>query len=124
LSASCLFFALVNFIFIQSPLSFNSFTFYVTAIVLLISAMIYLYHLLINLPQEKVQTLPMLWIAFGTIAYYSGTMFIFLFNNLLVQHFPQTHQRLWVLHNSLGVLKNLFFFIALWVSFRNRVLRS
>jgi hypothetical protein len=124
LFACCLLFSLGNFAFIQTAFSFNSYTFYATAITLMVAAIAYLAYLLTELPSERIQSFPMFWIAFGTLAYYSGTMFLFLFNNQLVEHFPQTHQRLWVVHNTLGILKNVFFFLSLWVNYRNQASQS
>lgn len=115
---------LVNFVFIQTPLKFNSYTFYSSALVLLVLGITYLLSLVKNLPVDDVKKLPVLWVTFGTITYYSGTTFIFLFSNYLVANFPEVHQKLWVLHNFLATTKNLLFFIAIWVDFKKNTFLS
>lgn len=117
-------FGAINLIFIQTPLRFNSYTFYISAIVLVISGINYLYYLVNRLPIGDVKMHPMLWITLGTFTYYAGTAFIFLFSNYMVSNFPEIHQKIWVLHNLLGVSKNIMFYIALWVNFKSRTSSS
>lgn len=111
-------FCLVNYSVIQSPLKFNSISSYSGALFMLVLALSYLYRLFWNLPVERVQDLPMLWIAFAVLIYFGGTLFLFLFNNYLIDNEPGTHQAIWVLHNMLNVSKNVFLSIALWKHYK------
>ena len=111
--------AILNYAFLQSPKTFNSYTSYVGGILIIILVLRFLYELLAKMPVEKVQTLPLFWIAFGALIYYGGTLFLFLFNNYLLAHLLQDHQWIWVLHNLLNITKNVFLFMALWVNYNN-----
>ncbi len=117
----CFAFAVLNYLFLQTPKTFNSFTAYAGGILIIITALVFLYKLLEERPVEKVQTLPLFWVAFGTLIYHAGTLFLFLFNNYLVAHQPESHQFIWILHNMLNITKNGFLFIALWLSYRTRI---
>jgi hypothetical protein len=116
----CLTFALVNFTFIQTPKTFNTYTSYAGGILMIISALSYLYWLINEMPSERVYKLPLFWIAFGVLVYYGGTLFLFLFNNYLIERLPQSHQTIWILHNLLNVTKNVFLVAALWTQYTNR----
>ncbi|MCI0751414.1 MAG: hypothetical protein L0Y35_06215 [Flammeovirgaceae bacterium] len=111
-------FALLNYLFIQTANSFNTYTSYITGIFLILLAIAYLYRLMSNLVVEKIYNLPMLWIAFGTLVYFSGTLFLFLFNNYLIEHQPGNHQYMWILHNVLNIIKNGFLAIGLWKNYK------
>lgn len=111
-------FCLINYFFGQSPFKFNSISSYSGALFMLVLALSYLYRLFWQLPVERVQDLPMLWIAFAVLIYFGGTLFLFLFNNYLIDNEPGTHQAIWVLHNMLNVSKNVFLSIALWKHYK------
>lgn len=111
-------FCLINYFFIQSPFKFNSTSSYLGALFMLLLALFYLYRLFRELPVERVQDLPMLWIAFAVLIYFGGTLFLFLFNNYLIANEPGTHSAIWILHNMLNVAKNVFLSIALWKHYR------
>jgi hypothetical protein len=85
---------------------------------MLVLALTYLYRLFRELPVERVQDMPMLWIAFAVLIYFGGTLFLFLFNNYLIDNEPGTHRAIWVLHNMLNVSKNVFLSIALWKHYK------
>lgn len=115
-------FAVINFSFIQQPYQFNTYSSYLGSLLLLLFSVVYLNKLMNNLQVDAIQSLPMFWISFGVLAYFGGTLFLFLFNNVLMKHQPTNHQLVWVLHNVLNITKNLFFAIALWKSSKDRVL--
>ncbi len=116
-----LLFALINFIFIQGPFSFNSYSDYAGAIILLLYSLYSLYRLLKELPVENIHQLPLLWISFGVLVYYAGTLFLFLFNNYMLTYYLKTHPSVWILHNILNVIKNLLFAVALWQPYRQKM---
>jgi hypothetical protein len=116
-----LLFALINFIFIQKPFIFNSYTNYTGAIILLIFSLHNLNCLLRDLPDEKIYRIPSLWISFGILVYYGGTLFLFLFNNFLLTYYLNDLRSIWILHNVLNVIKNLLFAVALWQPYRQKM---
>jgi len=116
----CLLFAVINFLFIQTPKVFNTYTAYAGGILIITVALNYIYFIINETYIEKIQTLPLFWLSFGVLVYYGGTLFLFLFNNYLIEHFQTGNQVAWVLHNLLNVVKNIFLFIALWVHHKRR----
>lgn len=120
---ACIGFGLYNFLFLQTPKALNSYTSYAAAILMIISALSFLYQLMNEIPVEKIQTLPLFWLAFGVLVYYGGNLFLFLFNNYLIAHLPKSHQTIWVLHNLLNITKNVFFFVTLWINYKSRTSR-
>jgi len=115
----CLLFIFINFFFIETQESFNTNTSYVVGIFMIVMALNYLYQLLSEMPVERIQSFPFLWLCFGVLIYYGGNLFLFLFNNYLMTHSPEIHQNTWVIHNSLNIIKNVFFFATLWVSYKH-----
>ena len=113
-------FGIINFFFIQEPNTFNSYTSYVVALLMIVTALFYLYQLLENLPTEKIQHLPLFWVAFGALIYYGGTLFLFLFSNYVLAGSKENHQTIWILHNVINIIKNIFLFIAIWFSHKRQ----
>jgi hypothetical protein len=111
-------FGLINLSLFQGPWVFNSVSNAVASLILISFCLLYFYQLLNELPIVHVQHLPMFWIAFGVLTYYSGNFFLFLVNNYLLYGEHDTHQLVWILHNLLNLTKNLLFAIALWQSYR------
>lgn len=116
----CLGFSAVNFFFIQTPFEFNTYTAYATGLLMIILALRFLYLVINEAPIEKIQSLPLLWLAFGVLVYYGGTLFIYLFNNYLITHLPENHQSMWVFHDLLNITKNAFFFATIWVNYKGK----
>jgi len=112
-------FSLVNLFLVQSPGVFNSYSNYLFALVLIAACLIFLYRLLKDLPTLDIYRYSSLWIVFAILTYYGGTLFLFLFNNYLLSLSIVSHKAIWILHNSLNILKNLLFALALWQQYRN-----
>lgn len=118
---ACLAFGVFNYFFLETPVVINSHTAYVTGIFMIIVALNYLYQLMSHLPVESVQTLPLFWLAFATLVYYGGTLFLFLFINYLSDHLHQIRNNLWIVHNASNILKNVFFFLTIWVNYKSKM---
>jgi|JI10StandDraft_1071094.scaffolds.fasta_scaffold656717_2 hypothetical protein len=113
-----LIFYIINLVFFQSFFEFNTHSIVVSSLILMFISTHYLYKLLNELPIVYIDKLPMLWVAFAVLFYYSGTFFLFLANNYLLKVFEDDYALLWTLHNLLNVTKNLLFAVALWQSYR------
>jgi len=111
-------FYLVNLIFFQSIFIFNTNSNVVASFILIFLALAYFYKLMHELPSIHVHELPMLWISFAILAYYSGTLFLFLASNYFFRSSNETARMMWILHNLLNITKNILFAIALWHSYR------
>jgi hypothetical protein len=112
-------FYIINISFFQGFFTFNTNAIVVSSLLLIFLSLRYFYKLLIELPSIHIQKLPMLWISFAVLTYYSGTLFIFLASNLLFQSTDEPAVMMWILHNLLNIAKNILFAIALWQSYRN-----
>ncbi|WKZ58657.1 MAG: hypothetical protein QY309_12350 [Cyclobacteriaceae bacterium] len=115
-------FAVINFVFLQTPEVFNSRTSNIGALFIIAMALSYLYHLFKEMPINNILDMPMLWVAFAVLFYFAGTLFLFLLNNYLIVNQPENHQLGWVLHNILNIIKNLFFAVALWKYYKRSML--
>lgn len=111
-------FFLVNIIFFQGPLTFNSVSNVMACLILMPLCMYYFYRLLNDLPTTDIHSLPMLWISFAVLIYYAGNFFLFLVSNYFIKGEEQSHRMLWNLHNLLNITKNILFAVALWQSYR------
>lgn len=107
-------FALLNFSWLQSPFIFNSYSIYVGSVLIILVALYHLHTILRDLPVENIHRLSSLWIAFAALLYYGGNLFLFLFNNYLLEEQVLNHRNFWILHNILNISKNILFTIALW----------
>lgn len=75
------------------------------------------YKLLNELKVMHIHRLPILWISFATLFYYSGSLFVFLSSNYL-EGDTESLSYLWMLPNVLNFIKNILFAIALWQNYR------
>lgn len=84
----------------------------------MITASVALFYKLLNeLKIVNIHRLPILWISFATLFYYSGNLFVFLTSGYL-EDYPDTLILTWMFHNVLNVTKNMLFAVALWQSYR------
>jgi hypothetical protein len=89
----------------------------VTSLVIIVVSIIFFYKLLNELKVVYIHRLPILWIAFAVLLYYSGNLFIFLATPYL-ERVPDSYKIFWTAHNTLNVIKNILFVIALWQSYK------
>lgn len=89
----------------------------VDGLVLIVVSILFFYKLLSELKVVSIHRLPVLWISFATLFYYSGNLFVFLAATYL-----ETDQDylsvFWILHNVLNIIKNVLFAIGLWQSYK------
>lgn len=85
-------------------------------LVLIIISILFFYKLLSELKVVKIHRQPIVWIAFGTLAYYSGNLFVFLAKSYLLN--SGNLGSMWMVHNTLNIMKNILFAIALWQNYR------
>jgi hypothetical protein len=89
----------------------------VDGILLIIVSIVLFYKLLSELKILNIHRLPILWIAFATLFYYSGGLFVFLSAGYL-EGDTQALAWIWTVPNVLNIIKNLLFAIGLWQSYR------
>lgn len=111
-------FFLINYLYIQGPSILNSNSHTVSAVIMIFLSLMYFRHLLIELPEEYIHKLPMIWVNLSVLVYYSGNIFLFIVNNYLTDGIEGNQRLMWVIHNSLNSMKNFLFTIAIWQSLR------
>lgn len=89
----------------------------VASLVLIIVSIVFFYKLLHELKVDAIHRQPILWIAFATLFYYSGNLFLFLTSNYLINQ-TDHFMAMWTLHNILNFTKNILFAVALWQNYR------
>lgn len=89
----------------------------ITSLIIIVVSIIFFYKLLNELKVVYIHRLPILWIAFAVLLYYSGNLFIFLATPYL-EKVPESYKIFWTAHNTLNVIKNTLFSIALWQSYK------
>ena len=115
----CIAISLLDFLVFHGPMVFNSYAAYANGISMIVLSLRFQQRLMKDIRVEKIQNLPLLWLSFGILAYYGGTVFLFLFNNYLIRYFPHSYSSIWVMHNVLNILKNVFLFVCVWKIFKS-----
>lgn len=87
------------------------------SLVLIIVSIQLFYEMLNEMKVEYIHRQPILWIALGVLFYYSGNLFVFIAQSYLL-HKTAVFGSMWMLHNILNFIKNIFFAVALWQSYR------
>lgn len=116
----CSFLFFANLFLGQGIGVFNSYSNSTFGLILIFASLRYFYRLLRDLPEADVYRIPEFWIAAAILSYYAGTLLLFVVNNYLTMGVGGSHQAVWILHNLVNVLKNLFFAIALWHNYHSR----
>jgi len=115
---------LANYFFIQGPFVFNSYTHIISAFIFILLALLYFRRLLIELPSTFPNEIPMVWINLAVLVYYSGNLFLFILNNYFIHELKGNEGAIWTIHNSLNIVKNFLFLMAIWQSLRKTNLSS
>lgn len=109
--------SLINSIFIQTIYTFNSYALTVEAIIIIILSLSTFFLMLNDIVRQHrlglVKSLN--WINSGLFVYYSSSLLIFYFGNLIT-HFLSKESSLytWVLHSFFSMIMYICFFIGLW----------
>lgn len=102
---------LINYAFIQSPYTLNSYAYTMSGVILIVLSLLYFWYLLKNLPETFVHRSPMIWINIAVLLYFGGNLFLFMLYNFFAAGE-------WILHNMLNITKNVLLFVAVWQSQR------
>jgi hypothetical protein len=107
-------FAIADPIFIENIASMNTIPRFINSILLIVLSMLFFYKIFIDMKIFPLGSHPMFWINTGILIYFSGTLFLFIFSNSLMEQSDQTYWESWIIHSILNILLNLFFAIGLW----------
>jgi hypothetical protein len=113
-----LIFASFNFLFIQK-IDNNTFTSSVSAFIITICCVYFYYRLLVDLPVQKLQYMPMFWYSAAFLIYNAGTLFLYLMTPYLVEVLNNDFILYWSFHNILNIIQHIIIIIGLGLDFRN-----
>jgi len=113
----------VNFFFFQKD-ELNTYTKVVGSIIFIFYCVLYYYRLLIDLPVQELQRVPMFWYVTSNLVYNAGTLFLLLFVTYLVEVLHNDLLIYWSFHNILDIIQDLLIMLGLWQDLRNIRLHS
>ncbi|SHH98295.1 hypothetical protein SAMN04488109_6466 [Chryseolinea serpens] len=111
-------FAFVNAFFGQK-MYFNSYTVALSDVILIVYCVTYFYRLLVDLPAQHLQQLPMFWISAAFLIHAAGALFLYLFTAYLTQFFFNDVLIYWTFHNILNIFQEILILIGVAVDLKN-----
>ncbi|SHH98309.1 hypothetical protein SAMN04488109_6467 [Chryseolinea serpens] len=111
-------FAIVNMLFLQKTY-FNSYTVTISNVIAIAYCVAYFYRLLIDLPAQHLQRLPMFWFSAGFLMQAAGALFLYLFTAYLTKFFFDDVLIYWTFHNFLNIFLEILILIGVVVDLRN-----
>ena len=102
----------------------NTYSRAVGSLILIGYCILYLYRLLVDLPVQHLQRVPMFWFNAGILIFNAGNLFLFLFTPYLEEVLNNDMLIYWTFHNILNIVQHLVIMIGLWQDLRNIKLRS
>lgn len=115
-------FTILNSIFIQSILTFASYSLTVESILIIILSLSTYIMLLDDIVRDKLKGLSgsLNWINSGLFIYYSSNLLIFYFGDTITHSFSKEVSRYtWVLHSFFSVIMYCCFFVGIWLRPKN-----
>lgn len=109
--------SLLNSLFVQPVFSFNSYALTLeSALLIILSLSAYILLLKKIVAEKKKGEIKSLnWINSGVFIYYSSTLLIFYFGDLITHSYSRSFNRYtWVLHSFLSIVMYTCFIIGLW----------
>lgn len=94
--------------------SSDSITVTYTFILLIIQSLATFYMLTQRLTHLNITCSPIFWVNTGVLIYFSGTFFLFLFNDYILKFYPKVQIQLWIINSIVNVFYNTFFSIGYW----------
>lgn len=121
--ASFVIFAVINILFWQKN-DLNTYSMAARSLFILLYCILYWYRLLVELPVQQIQRLPMFWYNTSSLIYTAGTLFLILFYSYFVEVLHNDMLIYWTFHNILSIIQFFAIMIGLWQDLRNIKSRS
>lgn len=115
--------AVINLLFGQQN-DINTYSMVLRSIILIGYCILYFYRLLVDLPVQHLQRVPMFWFNSAILIFNAGTLFLFLFTSYLVEVLNNDLLIYWTFHNILNIVQHLVIMVGLWQDLRNIKSRS
>lgn len=113
-------FGLINSFFIQK-MYFNSYTASIANFIVIVYCVAYFYRLLIDLPEQHLQRVPMFWISTGLLVQNAGALFLYLFTAYLTKFFFNDVLIYWTFHNLLQIFELILIIVGVSVDLKNSI---
>jgi hypothetical protein len=111
-------FAFINAFFIQK-MYFNSYTVAINDVIVIGYCVTYFHRLLVDLPAQHLQRLPMFWMSAAFLMQTAGALFLYLFTPYLTKFFFDDVLIYWSFHNILTIFQEILIIIGLAVDLKN-----
>jgi hypothetical protein len=108
------FFAILNFLFLQPLRMINSNTFALSNAILTVLAIHYFFSLLRDMPTQRLLNYPMFWIASSVLIFSAGSFFIYLVTEYLVVVVQNDLLYVWTFRNILRIITFLMIAWGIW----------
>ena len=110
-------FSIVLLSYSESFFVFNSTISTIACLLITTWVFVYFYQILQNLQEKTLSTLPMFWISVGCLLYFSGTLFVFLYGEIILNERSRTlYQNLWIIYYILLFIFRTLLAIGIWFS--------
>lgn len=97
--------------------TFNSTVHTLSCLLITIWVFIYYYQLLQTLQVNTLSTSPMFWISVGCLLYFSGTLFVFLYGEIILKKENRAlYDQLWIIYYTLLFIFRILLAVGLWFS--------
>ncbi|EZH75019.1 hypothetical protein ATO12_09830 [Aquimarina atlantica] len=115
LSIGFVVFAIINIVFFQDLLTFNSNATTLMGLIIIFLSLSYFYALLKEVKYSTLETNPMFWINSGFLIYFSSSLILFFMNNTLFKEVTEASLILWGLHAIINIVLTIFYIVAISV---------
>lgn len=105
---------LANLFFFQGLLNSNSISKTIVSLSGIVFSLLFFYKITKELVIVNLTSLPMFWINSAVLFYFSGNLFLFMFDSYILTHLQEVSEQYWLLHNLLNIIKNILLAIGLW----------
>ncbi|HEY5746787.1 MAG TPA: hypothetical protein VIU12_11965 [Chryseolinea sp.] len=110
----------VNILFIQK-MYFNSFSAAFVNFVMMAYTVTYFYRLLIDLPAQHLQQVPLFWVSTGFLVQGAGAFFLYLFTDYLTKFFFNDVLIYWTIHNLMNIFELILVIVGVSIDLRNTI---
>jgi protein-S-isoprenylcysteine O-methyltransferase Ste14 len=112
----------VNLFAIQQE-HFHSYSASILNFLIMAYCIIYFYRLLIDLPTQQLQQLPLFWISTGFLVQGAGASFLYLFTDHLTKFFFDDMLIYWTANSLIGILHVVLIIIGVFIDLKNTIAR-
>lgn len=106
--------SVLNSLFHENIFQFNTYARALQSLLIILLTLFYFFNTLKRLVEKKLEESPLFWISTGLLLYFSSSLFIFIYSNVLFGVGKNSHA-IWGIHAIFSLVLYIFYSIALWV---------